>query len=125
MMKIIDKQFQIGSDLWYHVEISDDYQIVLIYTTAGLDRAGFELDGCARHKTSSWAAVRLFREIEKYIKEYLYEHKPPYLFYTTGGDDSRNSLYSRLAKRFSRYGYHAVETGIPSYFLIMKDSPDN
>ncbi|NDY94123.1 hypothetical protein [Wenzhouxiangella limi] len=125
MMKIVDKQFRIGQDRWYHVEIGDDYQVVLICTSVGLDAACFELDGCDRHETPTWAAVRLFREIQEYLKEYVYEHKPPYLLYTTGGDDSRNSLYSRLAKRFSRYGYHAVETGIPSYFLIMKDSSDN
>jgi hypothetical protein len=106
----------------YVVEVHSDYTIVLYSTNLYLDEALYErMVGTDRVETSPRAALRVFREVEKFLIEFIHEKNPPYLRYDTGGDETRKPLYARLAKKFEKHGYHPVDLGLKESFLLIKN----
>jgi hypothetical protein len=87
----------------------NDNEVLFRKRITGLDRMGGEIDGYQRIAVGHRVAIKLFREIEREIEKYVWETKPPYVYFTAGFDRSRFSLYKRLALKLGRIGYHYAE----------------
>jgi len=74
---------------------------------------GDEPNRYSRTPQSSALAISLFRWIGKEIHIFIHQHAPPFMYFTTGFDFSRKSLYKRLALKLSKLDY------------ILADNPDS
>jgi hypothetical protein len=125
MLSVLQKQLIVlGPAGLYAVEIHSDFTIILHSPSTYLDEALFEqVVGTQPVKRDGMSALKLFRAVERFVIAFLYEHRPPYLRYDTGGEPARSRLYQRLARKFRDHGYHLVDVGSDQQFLILRD-PD-
>jgi hypothetical protein len=62
----------------------NDQEILLRSRGGGLDVAGYPIDEYERIGRNPAVAIQQLREIERAVKSYVGQHKPPYVFYTAG-----------------------------------------
>ena len=89
----------------FFIEIYTDFEVRFRSGHNGLDELGYERNGYERRKTNAPLAIRLFRQISLFLEAYLLEQRPPYLYFTSGFDSSRESLYRILALKLAALGY--------------------
>ena len=109
MKKVVKKVPVVVGAATFVVEFHDDYEVSFYRADRGLDELGCPHEKYDRLPTDAKTAVALFRKVGDVIANYLWEAKPPYLYYTAGWDVSRFSLYRRLAGKLAEVGYDYVE----------------
>ena len=101
--------------------ITNDYQISF-YTSPGLDKDGWEKSPYEKHKTDHVTAIRIFRKLGKFVTDFIYETKPPYVWFNIHYDENRIGLYTVLSRRFEKIqGYHAYPSDDKTTFYIIKE----
>ncbi len=89
--------------------------------TKRLDRDGFNKGEYERCRQRNLNTVKLFREISRAICKYIFEKKPPYIYFTAGHDSSRYRLYTKLALQLSSLGYVYIgDSDRPNMFYCYK-----
>lgn len=109
MEKVIqDRQLWAGGTL-YLLEFTNAFEVKFRRASPMLNLTGFEMCPYERRNQSSRGSIRLFRLIMKEVKQYIFTAKPPYLWFSIGGDKTRIALYKRLAKKLSHLGYEYAD----------------
>jgi hypothetical protein len=93
----------------FALELMNDHEILFRSQDTGLDVAGYSIDEYERIGRNPAVAIKLLREIERAVKSYVRQHKPPYVFYTAGFDVTRFPLYRRPARKLAKVGYRYAE----------------
>jgi hypothetical protein len=93
----------------FALELMNDHEILFRSQDAGLDVAGYSIDEYERIGRNPAVAIKLLREIERAVKSYVGQHKPPYVFYTAGFDETRFPLHRKPARKFPKVDYRYPE----------------
>jgi hypothetical protein len=74
-------------------------------------------------KKSPQEALQLFAAIEYWFKGWMKDENPEGIVFDSTGEVSKNKLYSKLAKRITKFGYIDLRefAGIEEYWLVRKD----
>lgn len=118
MKAILEKTVSVGGRNVI-ITISPDYQ-VSFKTSTSIDSHGYETSGYDRVNSSSKDALKVFRTVIGVVEEYIHSYHPPYIWYDTGDDRSRVSLYRYLAQKGEKLGYTHTEDKDGSYHILVK-----
>lgn len=108
---LYQQMFQIKHH-YFELQVSKSYHVYLLRLDCELDAMKEPKSACERQRISPINGMLAYRHAARLLQAWVYQHKPPMLSWSIGGDESRRPLYLRFAQLLEKAGYiHAVSGG--------------